>query len=87
MLGRRSMVFLSFVLFGSLMLAGCETMPVEKIEQKEAVIQNLNSQIDSLNKEIAALKQQIAQLQEKLSNKKQAQAQNAVEKKAESKIK
>lgn len=49
-------IFLMGALLCTLTFLGCATVPQETLDEKEAVIKNLNNQIDSLRQEIDRLK-------------------------------
>lgn len=86
-------VFLTAALFCGTLFLGCASVPKETLDEKDAVIKNLNTDIDSLKQEIsrlndsnAALTRTNDELAQKLEAAEAAQK-KAAEKKAEPKIK
>lgn len=61
-------VFLASVLFCGIMFSGCASVPKEVLDEKEAIIQNLNIQIESLKNEINKLQQSNEELMDIKSN-------------------
>lgn len=55
MTARRFFVYLAAVVFAASLFSGCATVPQETLDEKEAVIQSLNSQVDSLKQEVKRL--------------------------------
>lgn len=87
-------VFLALVLFCGIMFSGCASVPKEVLDEKEAVIQNLNVQIEGLKDEISRLQQSNeelldikSELERKLEEKERAQLQKGAEEESEPKIK
>ncbi|MCM8782467.1 MAG: ELKS/Rab6-interacting/CAST family protein [Candidatus Omnitrophica bacterium] len=53
---KKALIFLIAALFCTSIFLGCASIPQEALDEKEAIIQNLNGQIDSLRQEITQLK-------------------------------